>query len=206
MNIILTGIQGCGKGTQAEKLSREFNWTHVNVGALFREHLSQGTELGRKAKSYIDKGDLVPDELVFDVIASELDKAKEGFILDGFPRNLSQLEYLLEKYTIDKFIFLDLPDEVAINRISSRRQCSDCGKVYNILFNPPRKEGECDKCGGSLFQRDDDNEKAIAVRINKFYQETKKVVDRFKELGKLVNIDANRDIDTIYKDIVEHLK
>ncbi len=206
MNIILTGIQGCGKGTQAEKLSQEFKWAHVNIGAIFRDHTSRKTDLGEKAKSYMEKGDLVPDDLVFELISAELNKAGNGFILDGFPRNIAQLEYLLKKYKIDKFILLDLPDDIAIKRISSRRQCRQCKKVYNILFNPPAKEGVCDKCGGLLEQREDDNEKAVAVRLSKFYEETGKVVDYFRENDKLVTIDANRDIEIIFEDILTHLK
>jgi len=202
MNVILLGIQGCGKGTQAEKLEKKYGWKHINVGNLFRYHIENGTELGRSAKKYIERGELVPDDFVFQIVESELDKNKNGFILDGFPRNLKQMEFLLDKYPIDKVILLDLAKDIAIQRISSRRNCADCKQVYNLLFNPPRQEGICDKCGGNLVQRADDNEAAVARRIEKFYAETGRVIDFFKEKNKLIVVDASQDIDTINRDII----
>ncbi|RLC52268.1 MAG: nucleoside monophosphate kinase [Candidatus Cloacimonadota bacterium] len=201
MNIILIGIQGSGKGTQAELLAEKFGWKHINVGELFRQNIEQKTELGLKAKSYIEKGELVPDELVFDLIETALKSAKNGFVLDGFPRNMKQAEYLLNHFRIDKVILLDLPDKSAIKRLTSRRVCEKCGAVYNLLFKKPKVEGICDKCGGNLIQRKDDTEVVISKRIEKFHQETGKVIEFFAAKNLLVKIDADRDLKEIESDI-----
>jgi adenylate kinase len=205
MNIILIGIQGSGKGTQAQLLSKKSGWEHINVGDLFRRNIEQKTELGIKAKTFIDKGELVPDKYVFDVVEEAILKAKNGFILDGFPRNIEQLKFLTENIHIDKVILLVLDDKIAIKRISARRNCERCKKVYNIIYNRPHLYGYCDECGSPLIQRDDDNEIAVAKRIEKFHQETQKVIELFKKEGKLLVVDANHEVEAIHKEIVSKL-
>ncbi|MBN2460140.1 MAG: nucleoside monophosphate kinase [Candidatus Cloacimonetes bacterium] len=205
MRMILLGIQGCGKGTQADLLEKEFGWKHVNVGDLFRRHSENNTLLGQKARNYMEKGELVPDKLVFEVVLQELHNAKKGFILDGFPRNLEQMKFLLEKFTIDHVFLLDLDKNVAVKRISSRRHCQDCKLVYNLISRKPKKDGICDACGGKLVQRDDDVEEAVARRIEKFYQETGKVIDHFREQGNLIIINADDTLASIYSKIREYL-
>lgn len=203
MNIIVIGIQGCGKGTQAALVSEKRGWAHINIGNLLRKHIIENTELGKTAKAYIDKGELVPDELVYGVLDDAIRKSPQGFILDGFPRNLEQLDYLLAHYTIDKVIQLDLSDEIAIQRISARRNCVDCKKDYNLIFNKPANDGSCDVCGGKLVQREDDNEVAVATRLQKFHQETAKVIEKYKELNLLNTIDADQPIGEIQSQILQ---
>ena len=205
MNIILIGIQGSGKGTQAQLLSKKSGWEHINVGDLFRRNIEQKTELGIKAKTFIDKGELVPDKYVFDIVEEAILKAKNGFILDGFPRNIEQLKFLTENIHIDKVILLVLDDKIAIKRISARRNCECCKNVYTIIYNRPHLNVYCDECGSPLIQRDDDNEIAVAKRIEKFHQETQKVIDLFKKEGKLLVVDANHEVKAIHKEIVSKL-
>lgn len=205
MNLIIMGIQGCGKGTQAALISKKFGLEHINIGNSFRQNINSKTELGLAVKAFIDKGELVPDKYVFGILDDAIARADEGFILDGFPRNLKQLEYLLGKYKIDKVILLDLPDEIAIKRISARRNCVNCKKDYNLLFSPPKVEGICDVCGGKIVQRDDDNEATVAKRLEKFHQETAKVIEKYKELGLLVTVDADQSVEAIFQEIVEIL-
>lgn len=205
MNLIIMGIQGCGKGTQAALISRKFELEHINIGNSFRWNITEKTQLGLTVKAYIDKGELVPDKYVYGILDDAIAKAEKGFILDGFPRNLEQLEYLLGKYKIDKVILLDLPDEIAIKRISARRNCVNCKKDYNLIFSPPQVQGVCDVCGGKIVQREDDNEVTVARRLEKFHQETAKVIEKYRELDLLVTIDANQSVDEIFLEIVEIL-
>jgi len=202
MNIIIMGIQGCGKGTQAVRVSKKYNLAHINIGNLLRKNIIEKTELGLNAKSYIDKGDLVPDKYVYEILDAAIEEASTGFILDGFPRNMEQLDHLLKKYKIDKVILLDLTDEIALKRISGRRNCVDCKKDYNLVFSKPAVEGVCDDCGGKLIQREDDNEKAVAIRLQKFHEETAKVIEKYKELNLLNTIDADQSIEEIQQQIL----
>jgi len=203
MNIIMMGIQGCGKGTQAAQISEKYNLAHINVGNLFRKNIAEKTELGLNAKSYIDKGELVPDKFVYGILDDAIEKSSTGFVLDGFPRNMEQLDHLLNKYMIDKVILLDLPDEIALKRISARRHCVDCKKDYNLIFNKPAAEGLCDACGGKVIQREDDNEKAVAIRLQKFHEETAKVIEKYKELNLLNTIDADQSIEKIHQQVLK---
>ena len=205
MNLIIMGIQGCGKGTQAALISKEFNLTHINIGNSFRKNITEKTKLGQEVKAYIDKGELVPDSYVYGILDDAIEQAKHGFILDGFPRNLSQLEHLLGKYKIDKVILLDLPDEIAIKRISARRNCVNCKKDYNLIFSPPKVEGVCDVCGGKIVQRADDNEATVANRLEKFHQETAKVIEKYSELNLLNTINADQTVEEIFQEITEIL-
>jgi adenylate kinase len=205
MNILLIGIQGSGKGTQAKLLKDRFGWQHITTGDLFRQNLEQGTEIGLKAKAYMDRGELVPDEFVYQIVKNALTDASEGFILDGFPRNLEQFNFLQENFQIDKAVLLELSDQKAIERITSRRNCENCKKDYNLLFKKPKVDGICDDCGGKIVQREDDNEAAINKRIEKYHNETEAVIDESQKIGKLVIVDADQPVQKIHEDIVEKL-
>ena len=201
MNIVLIGVQGSGKGTQAEILAEKFGWKHINIGEIFRQNIEQKTALGLEAQSYIDKGELVPDKLVFQLIESVLKNARNGFVLDGFPRNMKQAEYLTEHFRIDKVILLDLSDKAAVNRLTSRRVCENCGAVYNLLFKKPKIEGICDICGGKLVQRKDDTEEVISKRIEKFHLETGKVITFFKSKNILEKVNGEQNLQAINREI-----
>ena len=206
MNILLIGIQGCGKGTQAKILEENFGWKHITTGNLLRESIENQTELGLAAKKFMDEGELVPDKYVFQIVEDALTNAKDGTILDGFPRNMEQLKYLEKNFTIDKVVLLELSDEKALERVSSRRNCVDCKKDYNLLYNKPKVEGICDVCGGKIVQRDDDHEEAIKKRIEKFYEDTAEVISYFSEQGKLIRVNADAPINKIQDNIVKALE
>ncbi len=205
MNILLIGIQGCGKGTQAKILEKSFGWKHITTGNLLRENIERQTELGLAAKKFMDKGELVPDKYVFQIVEDALAKAKNGTILDGFPRNMEQLKYLEKNFTIDKVVLLELSDEKALERVSSRRNCVDCKKDYNLLYSKPKIDGVCDVCGGKIVQRDDDHEAAIMKRIEKFYDDTSDVISYFSDGGKLIRVQADDPIETIQANIIKAL-
>lgn len=205
MNIILIGVQGSGKGTQAKLLQDKFGWDHITTGELFRYNISQGTKLGKQVKSFIDKGELVPDSYVLGIVGDALASRQKGFILDGFPRNLQQLNFLKQNFKIDWVVLLDLPDVKAIERLLARRECSACKKDYNLLFKKPRREGICDVCGKEIIQRDDDNKIAISKRIEKFHHETEKVIEHYAELGKLIKVDADQSVAAIHQEIISRL-
>ncbi len=206
MNILLIGIQGCGKGTQAKILEEKFGWKHITTGNLLRESIENQTELGLAAKKFMDEGELVPDKYVFQIVEDALTNAKDGTILDGFPRNMEQLKYLEKNFTIDKVVLLELSDEKALERVSSRRNCVDCKKDYNLLYNKPKVEGICDVCGRKIVQRDDDHEEAIKKRIEKFYEDTAEVISYFSEQGKLIRVNADAPINKIQDNIVKALE
>jgi adenylate kinase len=206
MHIILFGIQGSGKGTQAQLLSKRFSWTHVNIGEVFRHHIEEETELGEIAQKYIHDGNFVPDDLVFMLLKEVLQCNSDGFILDGFPRNVHQGHYLLENYSIDKVIKLKLDEEKAVQRISARRICKNCKSDFNLLMKKPKKEGICDQCGGELVQRKDDKPQAIKKRLEKYYQETKPVIELIKSKMPVYEIDADDTPQSIHEKIVEYLQ
>ncbi len=205
MNILLIGIQGCGKGTQAKILEEKFGWKHITTGNLLRESIENQTKLGLAAKKFMDEGELVPDKYVFQIVEDALTNAKNGTILDGFPRNMEQLKYLEKNFTIDKVVLLELSDEKALERVSSRRNCVDCKKDYNLLYSKPKVDGVCDVCGGKIVQRDDDHESAILKRIEKFYNDTSDVISYFSDKGKLIRVKADDPINTIQENIVKAL-
>ena len=205
MNILLIGIQGCGKGTQAKILEENFGWKHITTGNLLRENIERKTKLGLTAKKFMDEGELVPDKYVFQIVEDALAIAEKGTILDGFPRNMEQLKYLEKNFTIDKVVLLKLSDEKALERVSSRRNCVDCKKDYNLLYNKPKVDGICDVCGGAIVQRDDDHEAAILKRIEKFYNDTSDVISYFSDQGKLIRVNADDPINTIQENIVKAL-
>ncbi|MFH1597815.1 MAG: adenylate kinase [Patescibacteria group bacterium] len=194
MNVVLLGKPGCGKGTQAEMIIEPLGLTHLSTGNIFREHLAQGTELGNRIRSIMDDGELVDDTTTCQVVADFLGQHQGQYILfDGFPRTVPQADWLDSEdgIPLDLIILMDLPDEEVIRRLTSRRQCRQCGKIYNVLFFPPQKEGVCDVCGGEVYQRDDDSEEVARERLEEFYEETAPLIDYYRNQGRLTPVDAS---------------
>ncbi len=209
MRIVLLGPPGCGKGTQSEKLQQDFSIPHISSGDLLREAVASKTQLGMKAKTYMDEGRLVPDALVLDLIKERVssDECERGFLLDGFPRTVEQAEALdqvleaSEGGALDHVIAMEVPDEVVVERLGARRSCSGCGHIYNLRFNPPSVEGICDECGASLVLRDDDNEETIRARLAVYARETKPLIGFYSHTGVLRSVDGSGDADTVGKRI-----
>ncbi len=213
---IFLGPPACGKGTQTNRLAEYLKFPHIDTGSLLRAEIKSETPNGIIAKSFIDKGQLVPVELVSAIIKDRLSQSdcKDGYILDGFPRSLEQAE-ALEKMNAEingndevdfRAIYFDLDQDVLISRIVNRRSCSLCGEIYNIKFHPTKVEGVCDKCGGELIQRKDDNEEVAKARFETYFRETAPLIDYYKEKGVLRSIDANGSIDEVWQRILEVIK
>ncbi len=212
MNIVFLGPPGAGKGTQAKKIAEKYGIPQISTGDMFREHLSKGTELGLKAKEYMDKGQLVPDEVVLGMVEERLKQpdCEKGFILDGFPRTVPQaeaLDQLLEKMgkKIDYAICIDVPDEELVKRLTGRRTCKKCGMMYHVMFKPPKEEGKCDVCGGELYQRADDNEETVRNRLKVYHEQTEPIIQFYEKKGVLYRIDGMGSIDEIFERIVKLL-
>lgn len=213
MKLLIMGPPGAGKGTQAEMLVKELKITHISTGDMFRNAIKEGTEMGLKAKEYMDKGELVPDEVVVGMVKDRLSKpdCAGGFLLDGFPRTLPQARALDEtlksmNIALDAVINIDVPREKLMARLTGRRTCRNCGASYHIMFNPPKVEGKCDKCGGELYQRDDDNEVAVSNRLDVYEAQTQPLIDYYKEKGILKNINGDQDIKKVLEDILNSLR
>ncbi|WP_031547073.1 adenylate kinase [Salinicoccus luteus] len=213
MNIILMGLPGAGKGTQASKIIKKYPIPHISTGDMFRLAIKNGTELGKEAKSYMDKGELVPDEVTIGIVKERLSQsdAKDGFLLDGFPRTVEQAEALngimKELGTqIDRTIYVEVAEEELMNRLTGRRICEVCGTTYHLVFNPPKQEGVCDLDGGKLYQREDDNPETVANRLEVNLQQTAPMLDFYEEQGVLVKVDGSRDIDEVFNDVDEILQ
>ena len=208
MNLVLLGLPGAGKGTQAEKIVEHYDIPHISTGDMFRAAIKEGTQLGLKAKSFMDQGNLVPDEVTIGIVRERLNKqdCENGFLLDGFPRTVAQAE-ALETITkelnkqIDYVINIDVDQSILMERLTGRRICKDCGATYHLVFNPPAKEGVCDKCGGELYQRADDNAETVSTRLSVNVKQSRPLLDFYQEKGYLRNINGNQDINIVFEDV-----
>lgn len=208
MNLILLGPPGAGKGTQAAKIIGKYNIPHISTGDIFRENIKNGTELGKKAQEYMNKGELVPDELVVEIATDRLnaDDCKDGFLLDGFPRTVFQAEKLDEFLTakgtkVDHVLNIEVEREELMKRLTGRRVCKKCGASFHVVSIPPKKEGICDVCGAELIQRADDNEETASNRIEVYNKETKPLIDYYKKAGNLTDIDGSTGLENVFDTI-----
>ncbi|MFC3040902.1 adenylate kinase [Virgibacillus xinjiangensis] len=208
MNLILMGLPGAGKGTQAEKINENYNIPHISTGDMFRLAIKEGTDLGKKAKEYMDQGALVPDEVTIGIVKERLSKddCKNGFLLDGFPRTIAQAESLQNLMqdmgsSIDYVLHVDVPEEKLVERLTGRRVCPTCGATYHVQYNPPKEEGICDKDGSALIQRDDDKPETVKNRLAVNIEQAQPLLNFYQDLGYLVTVDGDREIDEVFRDI-----
>jgi adenylate kinase len=208
MNIALLGPPGAGKGTQAIRISHRFGLPHISTGDMFRRAVADKTELGLEAKGYMNRGELVPDEVVIGIVKQRLEEpdCAAGFLLDGFPRNVAQAEALEAALAgnnkeIDKVLNIEVGQEELIRRLTGRRTCRACGKVYHLIFSPPRAETVCDVCGGELWQREDDAEDTVRNRLEVYRRETAPLIEYYAPRGRLVSIDGEQPVDKVFGDI-----
>ena len=209
LRTILLGPPGAGKGTQADKIVEKYNIPHISTGDIFRDNIKNGTELGKKAQEYMNKGELVPDDLVKEIATDRLlkDDCKSRFLLDGFPRTVYQAEKLdafLETHgqKLDKVIDLEVGEDVLMVRLTGRRVCKACGASYHVVNIPPKNEGVCDKCGGELIQRPDDNAETAQNRIDVYNEQTRPLVDYYEKAGNLARIDGATELEETFRGIV----
>lgn len=212
MKIIMLGAPGAGKGTQAKMIADKYNIPHISTGDIFRANIKNGTELGKKAKEYMDKGQLVPDELTLDLVMDRFqqDDCKNGYVLDGFPRTIPQAEALtaaLEKNgeKVDFAIDVDVPDENIVRRMGGRRACVTCGATYHVVYNPTKVEGKCDKCEGELIVRDDDKPETVLNRLDVYHKQTQPLIDYYKSQGILRTVDGTIDMNDVFAAIIDIL-
>ncbi|MBM7580789.1 adenylate kinase [Jeotgalibacillus terrae] len=212
MNIVLMGLPGAGKGTQAERIIEKYNIPHISTGDMFRAAIKDGTELGMKAKSYMDQGDLVPDEVTIGIVRERLSKndCQEGFLLDGFPRTVAQadaLDALLKDLgkELDYVLNIKVEKEELMTRLTGRWICKTCGATYHTVFNPPAVEGVCDKDGGELYQREDDKPETVQNRLDVNMKQTQPLLDFYSQKGVLRDIDGQQDINKVFADVDELL-
>ena len=209
MKIVMLGAPGAGKGTQAIKIADKYDIPHISTGDIFRANIKGGTELGQKAKSYIDKGELVPDEVTIGMLLDRIaqDDCKNGYVLDGFPRTIPQAESLTEALKrqgdqIDFALNIDVPDEAIIKRMSGRRACPKCGATYHIVYAAPKKENVCDKCGSELIIRSDDKPETVKDRLNVYHQQTEPLIAYYKAAGVLREVDGTQELPKVFEDVV----
>lgn len=208
MKLILLGAPGAGKGTQAERIANKLNIPTISTGFIIRKAISAQTDLGKIAKDFIDKGQLVPDEVVIKLLFERIeeDDCKNGFILDGFPRTIPQAEALQDAgIRIDKVLSIELDDDIILERLSGRRECSKCGKTFHVLFQKPQKEGICDVCGGELICRKDDNPETIKSRLSVYHKQTEPLVAFYKNMGILVPVESKKDVENTTKEVFKAL-
>lgn len=208
MKIVMLGAPGAGKGTQAKRIAAKFSIPHISTGDIFRANIKNNTPLGAKAKSYMDKGELVPDELVIELIMDRFaqDDCVNGYVLDGFPRTIPQAEELDKALksvndNLDYAIDVEVPDDNIINRMSGRRACVNCGATYHIVHNPPKVENECDTCNGELILRDDDKPETVKNRLDVYHTQTEPLLKYYTEKGILYIVDGTQDMDTVFDSI-----
>ena len=212
MKIIMLGAPGAGKGTQAKKIADKYQIPHISTGDIFRANIKEGTELGKKAKSYMDQGLLVPDELTLDLIMDRFQNpdCANGYVLDGFPRTIPQAEALTEALekngeSIDYAINVEVPDENIVTRMSGRRACLACGATYHVVYAPTKVEGICDRCGEKLVLRDDDKPETVKKRLDVYHSQTQPLIDYYTKQGKLVEVDGTQSVDAVFAAIVKIL-
>ena len=212
MKIIMLGAPGAGKGTQAKKIADKYQIPHISTGDIFRANIKEGTELGKKAKSYMDQGQLVPDELTLELIMDRFQNpdCANGYVLDGFPRTIPQAEALTEALakkgeTIDYAINVEVPDENIINRMGGRRACLACGSTYHIVYAPTKVEGICDRCGEKLVLRDDDKPETVKNRLNVYHNQTQPLIEYYTKQGKLAEVDGTQSMEDVFNAIVKIL-
>lgn len=212
MKIIMLGAPGAGKGTQAKMIAEKYGLPHISTGDIFRANIKNGTELGKEAKEYMDKGLLVPDELTVRLLLDRVaqDDCKNGYVLDGFPRTIPQAEVLDEKLSelgekVDYAINVDVPDENIVNRMSGRRACLNCGATYHIVSIPPKKEGICDVCGSELVLRDDDKPETVQNRLKVYHEQTQPLIDFYEKKGVLRSVDGTLPMEEVFTAITKIL-
>ena len=212
MKIIMLGAPGAGKGTQAKKIAAKYGIPHISTGDIFRANIKEGTELGKKAKTYMDQGLLVPDELVVDLVVDRLqqDDCKKGYVLDGFPRTIPQAECLYAALAkngekIEYAIDVNVPDENIVTRMGGRRACVGCGATYHIVYNPTKVEGICDACGEKLILRDDDKPETVQKRLGVYHEQTQPLIDYYTKAGILKEVDGTVDMEDVFQSIVQIL-
>ena len=212
MKIIMLGAPGAGKGTQAKKIAAKYGIPHISTGDIFRANIKNGTELGKKAKTYMDQGLLVPDELVVDLVVDRVnqDDCTNGYVLDGFPRTIPQAEALTEALEkmgqkVDFAIDVNVPDENIVKRMGGRRACVTCGATYHMVYAPTKKEGICDTCGGELILRDDDKPETVTKRLGVYHEQTQPLIDYYTKSGTLKEVDGTIDINDVFAAIVKTL-
>ena len=212
MKIVMLGAPGAGKGTQAKMLADQYAIPHISTGDIFRANIKEGTELGKKAKEFIDAGALVPDELTVDLVMDRIDHedCKKGYILDGFPRTINQAEKLTEALSgkggdIDYAVNVDVPDEAIVERMAGRRMCPNCGASYHVVNIPPKKDGICDRCGEELITRKDDQPETVKKRLAVYHEQTQPLYDYYKEKGLVVDVDGTKPMEEVFQAIVSRL-
>jgi adenylate kinase len=211
MNIVLFGPPGSGKGTQAKMLAEKYSVVHISTGDILRENLKRETKLGLEAKSYMDKGELVPDEVLVGIIKDRLSQSDcaSGFLLDGYPRTIPQADAMKKILNeidkkLDAVLNIDVPDEELIKRLTGRRMCA-CGASYHVIFNPPKQEGICDLCGNKLYHRDDDKEEAIMNRLGVYKDQTQPLIDYYRKEDLILTVDGAADIPVVFEEICKVL-
>lgn len=213
MNLILLGAPGAGKGTQAKIIMEKYNIPQISTGDMLREAVGKGTELGKKAQEFMKQGKLVPDEIVIGIVRERLKQkdCKDGFILDGFPRTIAQAEALDKLLAemgkkIDAVINVNVPEEEVVKRIVNRRTCKKCGAIYHLIYSPPKIDGICDKCGGELYQREDDKEETVRERFRVYRKNTEPLINYYRKKGVLYDVDGTKDIEGVKKDVLSILE
>ena len=209
MKIIMLGAPGAGKGTQAKKIAAKYGIPHISTGDIFRANIKEGTELGKKARTYMDQGLLVPDELVVDLVVDRVNQAdcENGYVLDGFPRTIPQAEALdkalaAQGQKMEYAIDVDVPDENIVNRMGGRRACVGCGATYHLVYAAPKKERVCDVCGGELILRDDDKPETVQKRLGVYHEQTQPLIDYYTKAGILKTVDGTKDMEDVFAEIV----
>ncbi len=204
-SIVMLGAPGVGKGTQAKLISEKYNIPHISTGDMLRAAVKEGTDLGKKAKEIMERGELVPDEIMYGIVKERLakDDCKNGYILDGFPRTIPQAEFLDTVDKINYVIYIYVPEELIIKRLVFRRTCPNCGAMYHLEYNPPKNDSICDKCGTPLIQREDDKEEVVKNRLAVYNDKTAVLLDYYRNRGVFYKIDGNREINEVLKSIVQ---